>query len=197
MVKEPKTADEIEQKVKDLKEKWVNLKMAAGDGSVAAKLAAQVAKKEIAKIKNKKPKDDDFFGLGIDDNNNEDNLFMNAPVLGSGSAIQSIHLKEPGRLYAESLKELARYLAARTGADPDSAQVDKFSTYLTAIFFGHHTPEKLGPKVVSELKTLAAALDSLGTGIWQYWATCWCSASKRSRPQSWMEAGGALGDWSL
>ena len=60
------------------------------------------------------------------------------------------------------LKEIEKFLGSRGGAaGEDSA---RFVSYLTSIFHGHYSPEKVGVRTSREMRTLAEALDGLTRG---------------------------------
>ena len=65
-------------------------------------------------------------------------------------------------LYQDTLGRLAKFLAAKLGAD--EGESPRFSTYLQAVFFGQYPADKISARTASELRTLARALDELGTG---------------------------------
>ena len=136
-------------------------RLAQGDATAATKLASVVAKQEVQRVLKKRKAtevEDDFLSSA------DDQVFGGAPALGSGSSIMMIHQKEPGRLYQNSLEELSRFLSTRVGATGSPEETHSFLTYLTAVFFGHHPPEKIGAKTAAEMRTLAMALDCLGRG---------------------------------
>eukprot|EP00973_Karenia_brevis_P010389 1409548-Karenia_brevis.AAC.1 len=56
---------------------------------------------------------------------------MNAPSRHGGSAIQTLHEKQPGRSYEHGLNEVKKSLGAREGAAGEQ-QAAKMMTYLTA-----------------------------------------------------------------
>ena len=55
-------------------------------------------------------------------------------------------------------------MVARVGATEDPTQVAKFTTYLQAVLLSQYPMEKMGPRSVAELRTIASALYELGTG---------------------------------
>ena len=97
-----------------------------------------------------------------------DSSVFGAAQPGGRLGAESIRLKaekEPGALWSRALSEIETYLGQRGVALPsDFRERSRFVTYLTAIFHGAYPQEKIGPRSSRELRTLAEALDSLGTG---------------------------------
>jgi hypothetical protein len=96
-------------------------------------------------------------------------VFGDAPLHSTDAlAIRRTSEEAPGRLWNGAVQEIENYLGARGGAggvdgsglrDPS-----RFVTYLTAVFHGMFPPEKVGPRTTREMRTLAEALDCLGSG---------------------------------
>ena len=94
-------------------------------------------------------------------------VFGDAPLHSTdASAIRRTSEQAPGRLWNGAVQEIENYLGARGGASAAGANADpsRFVTYLTAVFHGMFPPDKVGPRTTREMRTLAEALDALGSG---------------------------------
>ena len=73
--------------------------------------------------------------------------------------------RTPGSLWSSAVSEIESYLGQRGVALPaEMKEPSKFVTYLTAVFHGMYPQEKIGPRSSRELRTIAEALDALGSG---------------------------------
>jgi hypothetical protein len=102
-------------------------------------------------------------GSGEDDAGSK-SLFRDAPARNSRSLIRTQAEDAPGQLYEGCCKEIARHLGDRVGATVTADDQQKWVTYLTGVFFGVHSPDKIGRRTTVELQTIARALDALGRG---------------------------------
>ena len=98
-----------------------------------------------------------------------ESVFGDAPLHSSdASAIRRTSEEAPGRLWNGAVQEIENYLGARGGAGATDGSglrdPSRFVTYLTAVFHGMFPPEKVGPRTTKERRTLAEALDCLGSG---------------------------------
>ena len=63
------------------------------------------------------------------------------------------------------MQEIENYLGARGRAGAGNlGDILRFVTYLTTVFHGMFPPEKVRPRTTREMRTLAEALDALGSG---------------------------------
>ena len=150
------------KKVKELKSRWAQARLEASDGSVASNLAAVAAVREAERPSKRQRYGGSGDPLMVEDDESSSQLFRDAPSLGMTGRIQMIAKRDEGRLYQQAMAEMSRYLGSRGGASINAPA--KWVTYLTTIFHGQHSPDKIGPRNCTELRTLAEALDSLGEG---------------------------------
>jgi len=87
--------------------------------------------------------------------------FRDAPS--RGSSVRLLAERQPGALYDEAMRNIARVMGLREGADGSETR-PKVLGYLQAIVFGHFPVAQVRINTVRELQTLATALDLLENG---------------------------------
>ena len=97
---------------------------------------------------------------------NEDSLeqpFLAAPA----RACQDLNTQArrfPGRILADALNTMERFLWSRVGAGTTSEVLPRVLTYLETVFNQRYTKECVGIRTAREMRTLAEAIDSLLEG---------------------------------
>ena len=76
--------------------------------------------------------------------------------------IQAQARRDPGGLYSNAYEEMGKRMGTRTGAD--TMKRVKAEVFLNTIFFAQYPEEKLGPRNVAELRTVARTMDKLAEG---------------------------------
>lgn len=88
---------------------------------------------------------------------------------GDQLGIQDWAEKNPGGLYQKGLEAIDTFLSSREGADLLGSQFNskdrrRFVAYLTTVIQSQHPLKELPKRDARELRTLAQALDLIGTG---------------------------------
>ena len=81
----------------------------------------------------------------------------------SGSAAAQI-MTRPGENYMSTMREVSRHLSARGGALAQTSELQRFVTYLVAVFHGRHAHDKVPARTSAELRLIAECLDALASG---------------------------------
>ena len=145
----------LQDKIKRLKKKLNDHRLSSGKGGVGDKLAHAAAK--AAKQSRRKRKRD-----RSESEDSHSSLFELAPPGQKEADPNLVGQEFPGELYARATQELTKWCGSRGGTSSD--QAGRWVQYLTAVFHGAHPINTVGLRTSRELRTLAEALDAIGTG---------------------------------
>ena len=96
----------------------------------------------------------------------EDGDFREAPsrARGSNGSAAAQIMTRPGENYMSTMREVSKHLSARGGALAQTSEMQRFVTYLVAVFHGRHAHDKVSARTSAELRLIAECLDALATG---------------------------------